>query len=143
MDLIAPSTSSAISGTVAIMHLPSLPMESGSMPSSSQALATPSRTGILPSSTLICTLDFSAHSLSVLAMPPLVGSFIATTPPTRRALSIILFSGCTSLLISLSKPYPSRKERRATPWSPMYPEAMMTSPLAMFESVHHRLSTSR
>ena len=44
--LITFRTSSAISGTTPITHLPSFPMLSGSIPSRSHALTTPSLRGI-------------------------------------------------------------------------------------------------
>ena len=141
--LMALRTSSAISGTTPMTHLPSFPMLSGSIPRSSQALTTPSLRGMSEYSISMPMCDFPHHSLSVLANPPLVGSFIATIPPAFRPWAIILFSGATSLWTSLSNPYPSRKERRAMPWSPMYPETMMASPGFTLESVHQRCSTGR
>ena len=113
----------------------------GSIPRSSQALTTPSLRGMHSSSMSSWHFDFPAHSLRVLASPPLVGSFMATIPPTRRPFSIILLRGCTSDSMTLSNPYPSLNERRAMPWSPMYPETIMTSPGRVLESEHHLLST--
>ena len=85
-------------------HLPSFPMLRGSIPSRSQALTTPSLSGMAEYSMSMPVWDLEHHSLRVFARPPRVGSFMATIPPAFRPSAIILFSGATSLWTSLSKP---------------------------------------
>ena len=77
------------------------------MPSISEAATTSSFNGIFSSSMSIPTFDFEASSFNAFAIPPLVGSFIAVTPPILRAASTIPQTGATSDLRSVSNPNPS------------------------------------
>ena len=120
-----------------MMTLPSLPISNGSIPSISQAAMTASSMGMSSSLMQMPTEDFSDHSFRRLAKPPLVGSFMDVMPPTFNASAIKWFSGAASLFTTVSKPYPSLKDRRATPWFPMGPDAMMTSLSATPESFGH------
>jgi hypothetical protein len=126
--LAATTASAEVAGTIAT-SLPSFATWNGSRPSISQAARTGPGIGIAASSRTIPTPDVAAISLSADERPPRVGSrrtrtsgSTASTAPTRP------LSACVSEAISTSNSRPSRTLMIATPWSPIGPDRITTSP---------------
>ena len=133
--LIAANTSSAFSAFTPIKTFPSLATSYGSIPNISDAALTASLTGIASSLSMTPTPDLRAISFMQFASPPRVGSFIAVTPPTSRALEMIPHIGATSDFNSVSNPKPSLKDIKLIPWSPTLPVIMILSPTLKVESL--------
>src|ERR1019366_5799853 len=113
----AASTLAAASGRTPSTALPSFAACMGSIPSSSPVARTLGLTGIRDALSMIPTRLFPAISCSVLASPPRVGSFIATTPspPASSARLIKPLRGATS---EHSSPSSSSECRSAITASP-------------------------
>ncbi len=93
---------------------PSFASSRGSRPRSSEALLTTPLMGISSSCRRMSTPDFLAMSFSAPDTPPLVGSFMAVTPPTSSAPSIIPQRGATSDSTGASSLRPSLDDMRAS-----------------------------
>ena len=127
----AETTASASSGAVTASIRPSHAQYSGSRPSRSQAASTGGSTGTALSSISTDSPVPSTNSLSVVAMPPLVGSRRMRIRPDSSAARLSSVSGRQSDSRDPPCASPARAIITAAPWHPALPLRITASPARM------------